>query len=138
MKKLLLLPIIAFVGGCVADPYYDEIYTEQTNYQYIPSGSSMIYTETIVRPQIYTNPYPVYVQPRPYYRPAPVIYYPPRPYWNSGFNNRDHYRPNYRPDRHDNGNWGRPNGHGNGNWNNNHGGNNNGNHGKPDRHDRRD
>lgn len=71
MKFLFGIPLLFTLSGCIADPYYDDSYsyTETTRTQYIPSGSSMIYTETVVRPQIYYQPAPLYVYPRPVYRP---------------------------------------------------------------------
>jgi len=93
MKNLLVLPFLAMLGGCVVNPYSDTVYSETVDYQYVPAGSSMIYTETVTRPQvIYTESYPVYVNPRPYYRPAP-----PRPYWNNHYNDRPRGHYNGRP-----------------------------------------
>lgn len=131
MKLLYSIPLLFTLSGCIADPYYDDSYsyTETTRTQYIPSGSSMIYTETVVQPAIYYQPAPVYVYPRPAYRPVYRPYYPDR---------RHDYRPHYnkpghdyRPDRPH-----RPDNHGKPNWNNGNGprpGNGNDQGGRPDR-----
>jgi hypothetical protein len=114
MKFLFGIPLLFTLSGCIADPYYDDSYSyteTTTRSQYIPSGSSMIYTETVVRPQIYYQPAPVYVYPRPVYRP----YYNDRgPHYRPHYDRPGHdYRPNrpHRPD-YNNGNGPRP---GNGN-----------------------
>lgn len=143
MKLLYSIPLLFTLSGCIADPYYDDSYsyTETTRTQYIPSGSSMIYTETVVQPAIYYQPAPVYVYPRPAYRPVYRPYYPDRRHdYRPHYNKPDHdYRPN-RPHRPDfNNGHGRPDNHGRPNGNNGNGprpGNDHG--GRPDRpHDGR-
>lgn len=107
MKILLLIPILAGLTGCVASPYYEDSY-QRTDIQYVPSGSTMIYTETIRRPEV------IYVQPRPYYRP---YYNQPRPYYGRpDYGHRPpHYNGNpHRPPMNNHG----PSRPGNGNWNN--------------------
>lgn len=131
MKLLFGIPLLFTLSGCIADPYYNDSYsyTETTRTQYIPSGSSMIYTETVVRPQIYYKPSPVYVYPRPVYRP----YYPDRrPDYRPHYDRPGHnYGPN-RPNRPNfNNGHGRPDNHGKPNGNKPGNGNDHG--GRPDR-----
>ena len=131
MKLLFGIPLLFTLSGCIADPYYNDSYsyTETTRTQYIPSGSSMIYTETVVRPQIYYQPSPVYVYPRPVYRP----YYPDRrPDYRPHYDRPGHnYGPN-RPNRPNfNNGHGRPDNHGKPNGNKPGNGNDHG--GRPDR-----
>lgn len=117
MKILLGIPLLFTLSGCIADPYYDDSYSytqTTTRTQYVPSGSSMIYTETVVQPAIYYQPAPVYVAPRPIYRPVYRPYYPDRgPYYRPHYDRPGHdYRPN-RPNRPDyNNGHGRPDNHG--------------------------
>lgn len=140
MKFLFGIPLLFTLSGCIADPYYDDSYSyteTTTRTQYIPSGSSMIYTETVVRPQIYYQPAPVYVYPKPVYRPVYRPYYPDRrPDYRPNYDRPGHdYRPN-RPNRPDynNGNGhGRPDNHGRPNGNGPRPGNGNDHGGRPDR-----
>lgn len=76
IKNIVAICIVISLTGCVVNPYYNSYHAERVDVQYVPSGSTLIYRETINR----------------YYRPLP----PKQPYNNrydrGHHQNRDHWR----------------------------------------------
>lgn len=94
IKNIFAIGFVISLTGCVVNPYYDSYYSERVDVQYTPSGSTLIYRETINRPQV------IYVQPHHYHRDGYNRYYrqlhPKQPYNNrydrGHHQNRDHWR----------------------------------------------
>jgi hypothetical protein len=133
MKSLILassiIAVTTTLSGCVVDSYGyggDPYYQHTETSTYIPAGSTMIYTERVTTPQFYyRETYPVYVQPRPPYRPyynswherpRPPSYHGNKPHWNNGnrpnrppMNNHGHQQNGHNNHDRDRDNDGRPN-----------------------------